>query len=484
MNERQQATPIYTALEEYRARNVIPYDVPGHKHGKGNKELTAFLGEKVLEIDVNSMKCLDNACHPTGVIKDAEMLLAEAFSATHAYFLVNGTTSGVQAMIMTACSQGDKIILPRNVHKSAINALILSGATPVYISPGINEQLGISLGISVDDVKKAIEDNPDAKAIFVINPTYYGMCSNLKEIIKIAHENNMRVLVDEAHGSHFYFNDKVPTGAMQLGADMAAVSLHKTGGSLTQSSALLINDKNIDSDHVRSILNLTQTTSSSYLLLSSIDIARKMLATKGKEILDKTIELSNYLRDEINKIDGFYAFAKELINGDSVFDFDVTKLSINTAKLGLAGIEVYDILRDEYNIQLEYGDASNMLAIISLGDTKENIDKLIIALRDLSKKYTKESSNVLRMEYINPEVVVSPREAFYAKKRSVKIADSENLVSGEFVMCYPPGIPILSPGEKISKEAIEYILYTKEKGSILTGTEDRNVENILVLENK
>ena len=239
---------------------IVPFDVPGHKRGKGNPELTKFLGEHCMSVDVNSMKPLDNLCHPVSVIKEAEELAADAFGAAHAFFMVNGTTSAVQAMVMSCCKHGEKIILPRNVHRSVINALVINGAIPVYINPKMNHELGISLGMSLDDVKRAISENPDAKAVLVNNPTYYGICSNLREITRLAHESGMKVLVDEAHGTHFYFSDDLPVSAMEAGADMASVSMHKSGGSLTQSSILLMGH-DVNDGYVRQIVNLTQTTS-------------------------------------------------------------------------------------------------------------------------------------------------------------------------------------------------------------------------------
>ena len=313
----QHRAPIMEALNEYKAARVVPFDVPGHKRGRGNPALADFLGEKALSFDVNSMKPLDNLCHPVSVIREAEQLAAEAFGAKHAFFMVNGTTSAVQAMVMTACKAGEKIIMPRNVHRSAINALILSGAVPVYVNPGVNSKLGIPLGMSVDDVKQAILENPEAKAILINNPTYYGICSNLQAITDLAHEHDMLVLVDEAHGTHFYFGEDLPASAMSVGADMASVSMHKSGGSLTQSSFLLINNE-VGEGYTRQIINLTQTTSGSYLLLSSLDISRRNLALHGKETFRKVTEMAQYTRDEINKIDGYYAFSKELIDGDTV----------------------------------------------------------------------------------------------------------------------------------------------------------------------
>ncbi len=478
---RQNKAPIYEALLRYKSMRVVPFDVPGHKQGRGNPELTNFLGEKCLAVDVNSMKPLDNLVHPVSVIKEAEELAADAFGAYHAFFMVNGTTSAVQAMIMSVCKQGDKIIMPRNVHRSAINALIISGAIPVYVNPGVDKKLGISLGMSVADVKRAISKNPDAKAILVNNPTYYGICSDLRAITELAHLYNMYVLVDEAHGTHFYFGENMPVNAMAAGADMAAISMHKTGGSLTQSSFLLISDR-LSPGHVRQIINLTQTTSGSYLLLSSLDISRRNLALNGKKIFEKVTSLAGYAREEINKIGGYYAFSSELVNADSVFAFDPTKLSIHTREIGLAGIEVYDILRDDYQIQIEFGDIGNILAILSVGDRALALERLVSSLSEIRRLYTKDKTGMFDHEYINPEVVLAPQQAFYARQHSVPIKDSAECISGEFVMAYPPGIPILAPGERITREIIDYITYAKAKGCFLTGTEDMAIENIRVVE--
>ena len=476
----QTRAPLFEALKEYRENRIVSFDVPGHKQGKGNPELTEFLGRQCMSVDVNSMKPLDNLCHPISVIKESEELMADAFGAEHAFFMVNGTSSAVQAMVMSVCKRGDKIIMPRNVHRSSINALIVCGAVPVYVNPGVNKRLGIPLGMSVQAVKRAIRLHPDAKAIIVTNPTYYGVCSNLREIVRIAHEAGMKVLVDEAHGTHFYFGDYMPLSAMSVGADMAAVSMHKTGGSLTQSSALLLG-KGISEGYVRQIINLTQTTSASYLLLSSLDISRKNLALNGKKIFEWVTELASYGRSEINKLGGLYAFSRELIDGDAVFDFDPTKISVHTRDIGLAGIEVYDILRDRYDIQIEFGDIGNILAIVSVGDKILNVERLISALYEVKRLYSKDSAGMLDHEYIEPVVMCSPQDAFYSKKKQIPLKDTKGCICAEFVMCYPPGIPILAPGELITNDAIEYITYAKAKGCNLTGAEDINTDNINIM---
>ena len=426
---RQRETPLADALDRQRINRLAHFDVPAHKSGRGNPELTEYLGERALAMDVNSMKPLDNLGHPVSVIKEAQQLAAEAFGADDAFFMVNGTTSAVQAMIMATCSAGDEIILPRNVHRSAINALVVCGAIPVYINPGINKRLGIPLGMSVEDVKKTIAEHPGAKAILVNNPTYYGICSNLCEIVKIAHAAGMRVLADEAHGTHFYFHEELPVSAMAAGCDMAAASIHKTGGSLTQSSVLLTR-RPVNPDYVRQVITLTQSTSASYLLLSSLDIARRNLYFKGRSMYQKTM---------------------------------------------------YDHLRDDYGIQIEFGDIGNLLAIISNGDRMMDIERLISALEEIKRQREKSPIGLFDHEYIDPVIVMPPQEAFYAKKRRVAMKDSTGLVAGEFVMSYPPGIPIVAPGERITPDVLAHILFAKEKGCFMTGTEDMELNFINVL---
>ncbi len=454
--EAQKHAPVYEALERLRKKRVVPFDVPGHKRGRGNPELKELLGEKCVSLDVNSMKPLDNLCHPMSVIKEAEELAAEAFGADHAFFMVGGTTSSVQSMVMTACQAGQKIILPRNVHKSVINALVLNGAVPVYVNPKVDERLGISLGMEMGDLEQAIFDNPDAVCVLVNNPTYYGICSDLKSIVRL------------------------PVNAMEAGADMASVSMHKSGGSLTQSSLLLVNST-VNWEYVSQIVNLTQTTSASYLLLSSLDISRRNLVMRGRESFARVVEMAEYAREEINDIGGYYAYGRELMNGNSVFDFDVTKLSVFTRDIGLAGIEVYDLLRDEYDIQIEFGDITNILAYISIGDRIQDIERLVGALSDIKRLYSKNPAHMLKSEYIAPKVCVSPQKAFYADKVSMPIGETAGKICSEFVMCYPPGIPILAPGEIITPEIIQYINYAKEKGCSMQGTQDPYVENLNVL---
>ena len=477
----QTRAPIYEALEQFRSMRVVPFDVPGHKRGRGNPELVQLLGESCVGLDVNSMKPLDNLCHPVSVIREAEELAAQAFGAAHAFLMVGGTTSAVQSMVLSAVKGGEKIILPRNVHRSVMGALVLCGAIPVYVNPECDHRLGIPLGMRLAEVERAILENPDAKAVLVNNPTYYGICSDLRGIVELAHRHGMLCLADEAHGTHFYFHEELPLSAMEAGADMAAVSMHKSGGSLTQSS-LLLTGPGVQPGTVRQIINLTQTTSASYLLLSSLDIARRNLALRGRAEFQRVMGMADYARKEINQIGGYYAFSRELINGDSVYDFDITKLSVNTLEVGLAGIEVYDLLRDEYDIQIEFGDLGNILAYLSIGDRPREVERLVSSLSEVRRRFGKPGAGLMKQEYIEPQVAVSPQEAFYAPHRQLPLEETVGMVCSEFVMCYPPGIPILTPGERITREILEYILYAKKKGCSMTGPEDPEIRYLNVLQ--
>ncbi|OPY58357.1 MAG: Arginine decarboxylase [Pelotomaculum sp. PtaU1.Bin035] len=478
----QSRTPLFEAVKYHVQRNAVPLQIPGHKHGNGLEEYKEFVGENVLRMDLNQTRGIDIIWDPTSVIVEAEKLLAKTFQASSAYFLINGTTSGVQTMIMSTCKPGDQIILPRNAHKSIFNALILSGANPVYVLPEINDALGIVLGITEDNLRIALEENSTAKAVMAINPSYYGVTSNLKSIVKTAHHSGMPVLVDEAHGTHMHFHDYFPLSAMEAGADISAVSLHKTGGSMTQSSALLIGDSSIDPNYVKQVLNLAYTTSPSYILLCSLDVARKQLATRGRQILDQLLELLEWSREEINKIDGLFAPDKVFFEESGNFSFDETKLLINVRKIGLTGYEVEEMLVRDYNILIELADMYNILAITGLGERKEYLEALINALTDIARHAVRRKIKKIETVQFNPEIVMQPRDAFYSPKISIPLEHCAGEISGEMIMVYPPGIPLVSMGEVITPEIIQYVQMLKQEKCTLQGTSDPFVNFVMVLD--
>ena len=476
----QNRTPLFTAVKNYVEDKVIQFHVPGHKQGQGLPEFAAFVGQRALEMDANGMQDLDYINNPGGVILEAEKLTASAFNAEKAHFLVNGTTSGVQAMIMSACEPGDKIILPRNAHKSAIGGLILSDALPVYVQPEIQKP-GMAAGVPVENYEKALKANPDTRAVFVINPTYYGYTSDLENIINVSHHYGAAVLVDEAHGAHMYFHEDFPAPAMHLGADLSAASMHKTAGSMTQSSVLLSRSEMISPERLQQVLNLTCTSSASYLLLCSLDIARWQLAVRGRSILNQALELSRWARQEINRMEEFYAFGKELTGTPGCFDFDESKLGINIHCAGFTGYQLEARLRQDYNIQMELSDLNNILAVISIGHRREDLKALIHALQDIARKSQYRKYERFRTGPDCPEMVVPPRQAFYNPKKTLRLSSAVGHIVGEMIMAYPPGIPVVCIGERITQDIIDYINILKEEACQLQGPADSRIEYIQVL---
>ncbi|MBC2580257.1 aminotransferase class I/II-fold pyridoxal phosphate-dependent enzyme [Clostridium sp. DJ247] len=480
----QNETPLFDALMEYVDRETIPFHVPGHKKGIGiDEEYKNFIGENPFKIDVTVFKLVDSLHHPTGPIKKAQQLAADAYGSDAAFFSIHGTSGAIQAMIMSVVKAGEKIIIPRNVHKSVTAGIILSGAIPVYMQPAFDKKVGIAHGVTPETVEKTLKENPDAKAVLIINPTYYGVATDIKRIANIVHSYDIPLIVDEAHGPHLGFNDKLPTSAMQAGADICAQSTHKIIGALTQCSLLQVNSERVDVNRVQQLLSLLQTTSPSYILMASLDCARRQIALNGKELLDKTLELSNYAREEINKIPGFYCFGEEILGNEGVHALDPTKITVTCRDLGITGYDLDMILCNKYHIQVELSDLYNVLAVGSFGDTKESIDALIHALKEISKDYYGKGSR--KSDFIDvpaiPAQIKIPREAFNSSRVSVLLKESIGMVSGEFLMAYPPGIPVLCPGEEITEEIVNYVQKLKETGLYVQGTEDPEVEYIKVV---
>lgn len=478
-------TPLFTALVEHAKRNPVQFHIPGHKKGDGmNDEFRTFIGDNALSIDLINIAPLDDLHQPTGVIMEAQQLAADAFGADVTLFSVQGTSGAIMTMIMSVCEPNDKIIVPRNVHKSVLSAIIFAGAKPVFISPAMDEKYGIAHGITTSSVKRALELHPDAKAVFLINPTYYGICNHLQEIVELVHRYDIPVLVDEAHGVHVHFHEKLPLSAMQAGADMSATSVHKLGGSLTQSSVLNIRTERINAKRVQSIISMLTTTSTSYILLASLDTARKQLALHGRAQLDQVIQLAKKARQHINDIPGLTCFGDEILGAEAVHSFDPTKLTIHVRKLGITGYEVENWLREHHSIEVELSDMYNILCIITPGDTEETVQKLIDALQQcasLNFNADRPSTDIIVKTPEIPHLSLSPRDAFYADTEVIPFKEAAGRIIAEFIMVYPPGIPILLPGEVISQENIDYITEHLEVGLPVQGPEDKLIENIKVI---
>ncbi|MFH0767391.1 MAG: aminotransferase class I/II-fold pyridoxal phosphate-dependent enzyme [Bacillota bacterium] len=469
MEKDHRLTPFYTKLLEYANSNTVAHDVPGHKLGQVKNDMMLYTGQQMYKLDANAPRGLDNLNRPTGVISEAADLMADAFGAEKAYFLTGGTTMGILSMIMSVCRAKEKIILPRNVHKSAINALILSGAIPVFIKPYIDSELGIANHMEFEDIKRAILDHPEAKAVFVINPTYFGVTSELKRIVEFAHKKDMMVIVDEAHGSHFPFSDQLPIGAMEAGADMSSCSLHKTVGSLTQSSILITQGAMVDHIRLRSTINMIQSTSPSSLLMSSLDVARKTIYFEGPIKIPQLIEMAKETRKKIDEIPGLKAIGKSYFLAKRAFGYDETKIIVKVSDLGVTGFDVYKELFDEHHIQLELAETHLILAVLSIGTSQKDLDALVDALWKVSNRFIPMHLTPIKpkIKYSFPEAYTRPREAYHAPKKYVPLNQAVDEIAAESIMIYPPGIPIVIPGEIISQDILDDLDFYQRSGSVI-----------------
>jgi arginine decarboxylase len=479
----QSRTPLFDALRAHAEGKPVQFHIPGHKRGTGmDPEFRDFIGANALSIDLINIAPLDDLHQPVGVIMEAQKLAAEAFGADATFFSVQGTSTAIMAMILSVCGHGDKIIVPRNVHKSILAGIIFAGARPVFLSPVRDRNLGIDHGVTTNSVRRALERHPDAVAVLVINPTYFGICTRLKEIADLVHEYDIPLLVDEAHGALIHFSDELPMSAMQAGADMAATSMHKLGGSLTQSSVLNMRHGLVDFRRVQTIMSLLTTTSTSYPLLASLDTARRHLALHGKELAERAIRLAKQTRAAINEIPGLYSFGEDHLEDEKTFD--PTKVTIHVRHLGITGYDAENWLRDRYRIEVELSDMYNILCIVSPGDDEETVGVLLNALREMAAECLTKPGDIKEVVVEIPEIPhlsLTPRDAFYGETELVPFRESAGRIIAEFIYVYPPGIPILLPGEVVMQENIDYIIDHLEVGLPVKGPEDETLSHVKVI---
>lgn len=487
---RQADTPLLAAMMKYVNDGTIPFHTPGHKQGKGmHPILENLLGRTTLALDLALMEELDDLHEPHGPIKDAQDLAAQLYGADHSFFSVNGTTGGIYAMILAIAGPTEKIIVPRNAHRSIIGGIILGGAIPVFMQPEIDVNLGLAMGVTPETVEQAIQDHPDAKGVLIINPTYYGVATDLKRIVDIVHSHNMAVVVDEAHGPHLMFGDRLPIQALDAGADICAQSTHKIIGALTQCSIVHCREGRINVPRLKAMLQLMQSTSPNYILLASLDVARMQMATQGRGLINRSVELAQKLRTAINTIPGLYCFGEEIIGNPGVYSLDPTKVTVTVKGLGMKGAEAERILRHEYKVQVELSDMYNILFLITLGDGEAEVQAVIDALTDMAKRFhgtsdfTAVDDIYMHSQYpLLPKQVISPRRALFGHTRTMPFQQSAGKICAEIVTFYPPGIPLLCPGEMINTDIIDYCSRLQEAGLHISGPEDYTLKTIKVVE--
>ncbi len=478
-DDEQLRTPLFDAMVTLAESRKVSFHTPGHKSGKGiATRFRKFVGPRVFSIDLTTLDEVDSLQNPTGVIKEAQELAAKAAGADRSYFLVNGTTVGNHAMIASSTGPGDTVLIARNCHRSVLTGLIMSGANPVFFQPIFDRDLKLTLNVTFDAAKAAIDANPGARALLITSPNYYGLCADIGKIISYARERGILAFVDEAHGPHLKFHPKLPVCALEAGADMCVQSTHKIVGGMTQASMLHVKAGRVNIEDVTTTLKLLQTTSPSYILMASLDLARMQMATEGKKLLNRAIKLAEDARTEINKIPGITCFTKDRAKQAGMADMDVTKLTITVSDLGLSGYHVSQMLNTRFGIQVEMADPFHVLVIVSIGDRQDDLARLVEALKTISTENGLQGA-LLPLDKVHPPAltnksVMTPRDAFYADSELVNVKDSVGRVSTEIVTVYPPGIPLLVPGEEISREALDYLQNMAGLGAIIDGLSEGN----------
>lgn len=466
---------ILNQLGEIVNNNLVSFHVPGHKLGKIYDRLGySNILETIYKMDTTEILGTDNLHSPEGIIKESQERASRVFKSKNTYYLVNGSTCGIQAAIMSVCNPKDKIIVNRDCHQSVINTLILGDIEPTYIYPQIDTKTNILMGIKVEDAIEAIDSNLDAKAILLTYPTYYGKVYDLKIICNYAQSKGMIVIVDEAHGAHLGLSDKLPMTALEQEADIVIQSTHKTLPSFTQSSMIHIQGERVNEERLSSILRMIESSSPSYMLMSSLELAVDIYETKGKDLMEELLDNIDIFKKNMEKYENINIYN----------DNDRTKIFISSKELGITGYELEEMLRINYNVQVELSNYYGILLICTIGNDRTDFESLEYALEDISLNSIN-NKNIGYIEYpMNiPVKELSPREAFYNEKKSVKIYDSIGKICGEYIIPYPPGICLVSPGEIITKEVIDYILVCYKKGMSISGMKDSNLEYVQIIEN-
>lgn len=480
----QSRMPYLESLLAEKEAYHISFHMPGHKMNmKPHPMLEQYWGGNLHPADVVEINGIIDYLHsPKGKLLEAQQLAAQAYGADHTFFLINGSTVGNMGAIMSASSAGQKVMMPRACHRSVYGGLVLSGAMPVYIPPDYHPQVGSSLAVSADVVRKLFAENTNIAAVHITSPNYYGVLSDTATISQIAHENGALMLVDEAHGSHLAFHDGLPKSATQLGVDMVIQSTHKTQGALTQASMLHVNGTRVNLARVAQVMGLLQSSSPNSLLLASLDAARMQMATEGYDLLSRVLELSYYARDQIMGIDGLWCYGDDLIGHNGIFAYDPTKLVIGVRGIGQTGYAVSDALRNTYGIDVEFADLRQIICSITIGDDDHTVNRLITALREIAQdKRTVDNDPEVPPPAQLPTIAISPRDAYFATSRPVPLAQSVGEISAENIIPYPPGIPLVVPGEIITQELLDYLAYLRHKGSGVVGVEDKSLATLRIV---
>lgn len=473
--------PLLEAMLQYKEENIYPFHTPGHKGGRGMERLLRQeLGASV-PMDVSLMSELDDIHEPTTYIAEAQKLAARTYGSDACFWAVNGTSQAIHAMLMTALSPGEKVLLPRNAHRSVAGGLILGGIEAAFIQPEYNADFGIQMQVTAEAVANALDNDSAIKAVLLTSPNYYGVAADVRRIAELCHQRNVVLLVDEAHGPHLGFSDLLPSSALQCGADACAQSTHKILGAMTQCSMLHIQSQRLDVQRAADVMSILTTTSPNYLLMASLDAARAQVQAYGREMAEQAVTAAAKLRNLCNKYNGLRILSEA---GCSGLRMDSTKVTVNFSQWGITGVEAGDALR-QAGIAVELVDAHNVLFLVTYADGgseyDEALERIDMVLQKLehSKRDAEAALKVQQVPAAKSALLL--REVFYKKKEAVALVESAGKICGEQVSFYPPGIPVLLPGEIISPEIISYCQQMKKLGLPVSGPADSSLATIRVV---
>jgi arginine decarboxylase len=478
-------TPLFSALQATQQKNAAFFCTPGHKLGRNIPQpMNELVGPKSFQADFPDLPGF-NLYEPNGILATAQSLAAQSFGAEQTWFLINGSTVGIIAAILTTCGPGDKIILPRNIHTSAIAGLILSGAHPIFIPPEYDSDWDLAHCITPQAVATALEQYPETKAILMVSPTYHGACGDIAAIATLTHHHGIPLLVDEAHGAHFGFHPDLPKPALEGGADLVVQSTHKLLSALTQASMLHLQGSRIEPTRISKALQMLQSSSPSNLLLASLDAARQQMVVEGSYLLSQTLKLAHRARVQIQQLPGLSVLQPAQAISAGFCTLDPTRVTVDVSALGLDGYTADDILTQRFGVIAELPTLRHLTFIVSIGNTQEDISQLIDAFEQLARMKTVPGSVQPLINQIDlPCLEVperSPREAFFAPQDSVPIHESVGRISAETICPYPPGIPIILPGEKITEAAIAQLKQIQSAGGLITGCDDVSLKQLKVM---
>ena len=449
--------PLVEALEQYYQSPMMQFHIPGHTAGNAAYQpFKKLIGSRALSLDTTDEFDNLGTLHPaTGPIKEAQELAAKAFGAKRTFFLLGGSTIGNLTLAMCMSKKGKKVIVNRNCHRSILTGMIISGAEPVWILPEKLEEWSLWGEIEPATIEKALQENNDVAMVWITNPTYEGVVSNVKAISEICKKYDVPLIVDEAHGCLWNFNKNLPESSLHLGADAVVHSLHKTGGSMSQSSMLHIPEgSKFDPDEIERTLQLLQTTSPSMLLMASLDAARANLESKrGKRQLSRAIQYAKYVRNKLSKIDGVH-----VLEATENYNQDITKIFVRVD--GLSGKRLESILEIDFDIEVESASDIGVLMLISIGNTKQEIQYLVNAIEKIANSNYSDIYYIEKrkhMPMLTPQIVMNPREAYYSEKETIEKEKAVGRISAEVIAECPPGISILLPGELITEAHMPYL---------------------------